>query len=116
MKCRIINSFVEEESVPAILATIDEILPRFWTYPHYLGAFALRSEIGPRPEIVTITLWDDGLEGSEELANEYRDEILRRTGMKPGRQAFDILRAEVRDLDGTIRTHLKRDTVDEGEG
>jgi len=105
MKCRIVNLYASDESMPGILEVEDEILPRFSRMPHFLGAFVLKAEVG-RPQLVLLSLWDDGLEGSEALSREFRDEILRRTGMTPGRQAFDVLRAVVRVSEGGIRTEL----------
>jgi hypothetical protein len=70
--------------------------------PRFLGFLALQSELGTRSEIVIITLWDDGLEATEELSEAFRNEIQRATGMMPARQAFDILRVMVRDAEGAV--------------
>jgi len=78
------------------------VLPRYSLLPHFFGFVALESELGPRPEIVIISLWDDELSESEATYELFRDEIQRLTGMTPARQAFDILRVMVRDTNGDI--------------
>jgi hypothetical protein len=103
MKSRRVTFFVEEPQLRDVLATIEsEVLPRYSVFPHFLGFVALRSETGPRLEVVIITLWDEGLDESEELSAAFRDEIQRVTGMMPARQAFEILRVMVGDTAGEI--------------
>jgi hypothetical protein len=75
-------------------------VPRFSLLPHFLGFVALRSESGPRREIVAMSFWDDGLEGSESVSQEFRDEIRRVGATNPSRKAYDIVRVMVRDTQG----------------
>lgn len=104
MKSRRVTFFVEdEEQVVDVLTAMEEhVLPRYSARPHFLGFVALRSEQGPRPEIVLISMWDEALEDSEAMYEVFRDEIQRVTGMLPARQSFDILRVIVRDTNGDI--------------
>jgi len=57
--------FAEEVQIPEVKRRInDEVLPRFSEVPEFLGFVALQSE-GSRPEIIAMSFWNDGLEGSE---------------------------------------------------
>ena len=97
------NFFVEPEMVSDILTRIEkEVLPRFSRLPHFLGFVALKSETNTRPEIVALSFWDDGLEGSEEASEAFRDQVEEMTGAAPGRKTFEIIRAMVRDTDGAV--------------
>jgi hypothetical protein len=101
MKSRQVSFFVETDLLPVVMLTIqDEVLPRFCQMPHFLGFVALRSETGTRPEVAALSFWDDGLEDSEAISEEFRGEIQRVTGTTSSRKAFDILRVIVRDTNG----------------
>jgi hypothetical protein len=103
VKSRRVTFFVERQQIRDVVTTIEsEILPAYSARPHFLGFLALQSELGSRPEVVVISLWNDDLKDSEELSETFRDEIQRVTGMMPARQAFDILRVMVRDTNGDI--------------
>lgn len=104
VKSRRVTFFVEaEHQIWDVMAAIEaEVLPRYSALPHFLGFVALQSELGPRPEIVLISMWDEGLEDSEVLYDVFRDEIQRVTGMLPARQSFDIVRVMVRDTNGDV--------------
>jgi len=95
--------FIDQDQIPLVIREVQEgVLPRFSELPHFLGFVALQSEVGPRPEIVAMSFWEDGLEDSEAVAEEFRDEIVRVTGKTPARKAFDILRVMVRNTDGEV--------------
>jgi hypothetical protein len=101
MKSRQVSFFVEEDLVPSVMRTIEgEVLPRFSQMQHFLGFVALRSEQGPRPEIVALSFWDDGLKDSEAVSESFRAELQRVTGTASARKAFDILRVMIRDTNG----------------
>lgn len=101
MKSRQVSFFVEPHLLPGVMSAVDEeVLPRFSQIPHFLGFVALQSELGPRPEIVAMSFWDDGLADSEAASEEFRDEIQRVTGTTSARKAFNILRVMVRDTNG----------------
>jgi hypothetical protein len=103
VKSRRVTFFVERRQIPEVMRTIETVvLPLYSARPHFPGFIALQSELGTRPEIVVISLWDNGLEDTEALSEAFRDEIQRATGMLPSRQAFDILRVMVRDINGHI--------------
>ena len=95
--------FVEDKLIPDVVRRVQEdVLPRFSVLPHFLGFVALQSEVGPRPEIVAMSFWDEGLEDSEAISEDFRNEIEAVTGTTPARRAFDILRVMVRDTDGNV--------------
>jgi len=103
MRSRSVSFFVDEPLVPEVVRRIQEdVLPRFSEFPHFLGLVALQSEVGPRPEIVAMSFWDDGLEDSEAISDSFRSEIETVTGTAPARRAFDILRVMVRDTNGEV--------------
>ena len=78
----------------------DEVLPRFSEVPQFLGFVALQSE-GSR-QVVAISFWDDGLEGSKAFSEEFRDEIERVTGAALARREFTIVRMLMRGTDGAV--------------
>jgi hypothetical protein len=101
MKSRCVSFFVEADMVPEVVRRIEEgVLPRFSHLPHFLGFVALKSEVGRRPEIVAMSFWDDGLDDSEMISENFRNEVEAVTGTTPARRAFDILRVMVRDTNG----------------
>ena len=73
VKSRRVTFFVEdEEQVVDVLTAMEEhVLPRYSARPHFLGFVALRSEQGPRPEIVLISMWDEALEDSEAMYERF---------------------------------------------
>ncbi len=103
MKSRCVSFFVDEPLIPEVVRRIQEdVLPRFSQLPHFLGFVALQSELGPRPEIVAMSFWDEGLDDSEAISEDFRNEIEAVTGTTPARRAFDILRVMVRDTNGQV--------------
>ena len=101
MKSRQVSFFIDQDLLPSVMGTIvNDVLPRYGNLPHFLGFVALQSESGPRKEIVALSFWDDGLEGSETASREFRSEIQRVVGTNPTRKAYDIVRVMVRDTDG----------------
>lgn len=95
--------FVDEPLIPEVVRRIQEdVLPRFSELPHFLGFVALQSEIGPPPEIVAMSFWDDGLAESEAISEDFRSQVQAVTRTAPARQAFDVLRVMVRDTNGDI--------------
>ncbi len=103
MKSGCVSFFVDEDLVPEVVRRVQEdVLPRFSQLPHFLGFVALQSELGPRPEIVAMSFWDDGLDESESISEHFRNAIESVTGASPVRRAFDILRVMVRDTSGEV--------------
>jgi hypothetical protein len=93
--------FAEDEQIPNVRRRIDdEVLPRFSEVPHFLGFVALQSE--GSPQVVAMSFWDDGLEGSEAFSEEFRDEIERVTGAALARREFTIVRMLMRGTDGAV--------------
>lgn len=106
-KSRVVAFYAEADLIPGIVSTIDEqVLPRFSALPHFLGFVALQSESGPRSEVVGISMWASGLDDSEAVSEEFRDEVHRVTGTTPSRKSYDILRVMVYDADGELCVDL----------
>jgi hypothetical protein len=103
MKSRRVSFHIGEELTPDLLAGIDhQVLPRFSEMANFLGFLALESEEGSRREIIAISLWDDGIEGSEEISEEFRREIRRVAGSTSSARTYNLLRVMVRDANGDI--------------
>jgi hypothetical protein len=49
------------------------------------------------------SFWEDGLEGSEQDASRFIEEIVRLTGRNPSRKVFGIMYAKVRDSTDALR-------------
>jgi len=47
-------------------------------------------------------MWDAGLEDSEAISEEFRNEVHRVTGTTPSRKSYDIVRVMVYDSDGEL--------------
>jgi hypothetical protein len=102
VKARSVVFFARDEQIPDVKRRIDdELLPRFSMVPHFLGFVALQSE-GSRPEVVALSFWDDGLEGSEAISEEFRDEIERLTGAAMARKEFTIVRMLMRGTNRAV--------------
>jgi len=100
---RVVNFFVEPESLPAVVQAIeDEVLPRFSALPNFVGLVCLKSQRGARAEVVGISLWSGDLEPSEAASEVLRDGVSQLTGTTPARRSYEILRARVLDADGVI--------------
>jgi hypothetical protein len=98
--------FAEEDQIPDVKRRInDEVLPRFSEVPEFLGFVALQSE-GSRPEVIAMSFWNEGLEDSEAISEEFRDEIERVTGAALARKEFTIVKMMMRGSDGKICVDL----------
>lgn len=94
--------FAEEDQMFDVKRRInDEVLPRFSEVPEFLGFVALQSE-GSRPEVIAMSFWNDGLEGSEAISEEFRDEIERVTGAALARKEFTIVKMMMRGSNGEV--------------
>jgi hypothetical protein len=106
MKARSVIFFAGEEQMAEVKRRIDdEVLPRFSQVPAFLGFVALQSE-GSRPEVVAMSFWDDGLEDSEAISEEFRDQIERMTGAALARREFTIMRMMMRGSEGEVSVDL----------
>jgi hypothetical protein len=94
--------FAEPDQISDVRRRItEEVLPRFSQVPEFLGFVALQSE-GSRPEIVAMSFWKEGLEDSEAISEQFRDEIERVTGAALARKEFSIVKMLVRGSNGDI--------------
>ena len=108
MKCRQLSFYATPEAVDSALATIaGEVIPRFISRPHFIGYVVLQAQTGPghiesntRREITVMSFWEDGLEGSESIVQEFIGEVNRVAGTNPTRKSFDLLKAMWRDSAG----------------
>jgi len=106
MRTRSVKFFAEPGQIPDVERRIkDDVLPRFLEIPEFLGFVAHRSD-GSRPEVVALSFWDDGLEGSEAVSEEFRDEIERVTGATLSRGEFDVVKSTKRSPDGAVKVDL----------
>jgi len=106
MMTRFVSFFAKPDQVPDVKRRIEEeVLPQFLAIPQFLGFVALQSE-GSRPEIVALSFWDDGLEHSEAISEEFRNEIERVTGAAPARKQFNITKMIVRGPNGKVFLNL----------
>ena len=104
MKCRQVCFYIESDHLEEMVQAIElRVIPSFEDLPHFLGLTAIKADTGTRCEVIVTTFWDDGLEGSEQEAVRFVDEIVRETGRNPSRKAFDTLYAQVRDSVGQFR-------------
>ena len=102
MLTRLVSFFAEPDQIPEIDRRInEEVLPRFLAVPQFLGFIVLQSD-GSRPEIVAMSLWNEGLEGSEAISEKFRDEVERVTGAAPARKEFNVLKMIVRGPSGEV--------------
>jgi hypothetical protein len=69
----------------------NDVVPRLSGVEGFLGFVALRTD-GTRAEIVTMSFWDGGLETSEAISVEFRDEVELVTGCSPARKEFQVFR------------------------
>jgi hypothetical protein len=102
VKARSVIFFAAEDQIPDVRRLInEEVLPRFSEVPEFLGFVALQSEAS-RPEVIAMSFWNDGLEGSEAISEELRDEIERVTGAALARKEFTIITMTMRGSNGEI--------------
>ncbi len=112
MKARSVIFFVLPDQMPDVERRIqEEVLPRFVQFPEFLGFVALQSD-GSRPEVTAMSFWSDGLEGSEAISEEFRDDIERVTGAALARREFTIVKLMIRDSTGEICLNLPTNDVD----
>jgi hypothetical protein len=85
---------VERIQLPRMMAAVqDHVIPRYEFLRHFLGLTVIKADAGTRAEVIVTSFWDDGLEGSEQEASRFIDEIVLATGRNPSRKAFDTLGA-----------------------
>jgi hypothetical protein len=102
MMTRLVSFYAEPDQIPDLKRRIgEEVLPAFLALPQFLGFVALQSG-GSRPQIVAMSFWDDGLEGSEAISEEFRDEVERVTGATPARKEFQTVKLMVRGPNGKV--------------
>jgi heme-degrading monooxygenase HmoA len=98
MKCRQVTFFVENPDLVAMMEAVrDRVIPSYESLPHFQGVTVVRSDLGPRSEVVVTSFWDDGLEDSEEMSNRFVEEIAHATGRNPIRKPYETLYAQVRN-------------------
>jgi hypothetical protein len=101
MMSRQVTAFVAPESLDAVIATlIDEVLPIYREAPHFLGFTVVKSDKGPRTEVVAMSYWDDGLEGTAQLSDKFVAQIRAIDGVSAARRSFEIVHASMRDTTG----------------
>jgi hypothetical protein len=104
MKCRQFNFYLDLDELPRLMMAVeDHVVPRYKVLPHFLGLTIIKADVGPRAEVIITSFWEDGLEGSEQDASRFIDEIVRLTGRNPSRKVFDTVYAKVRDSTGAFR-------------
>jgi hypothetical protein len=104
MKCRQFNFYVDLNELLLLMTAVeDHVIPRYTVLPHFLGLTVVKADVGLRAELVITSFWEDGLEGSEQDASRFIDEIVRVTGRNPSRKVFDIMYAKVRDSTGAFQ-------------
>jgi len=104
MNSRQVTFYVERIQLPRMMAALeDHVIPSFEGLPHFLGLTVIKANAGTRAEVIVTSFWDEGLEGSEQEASRFIDEVVLSTGRNPSRKAFDTLYAQVRDSTGTFR-------------
>jgi hypothetical protein len=103
---RCVSFFAEPGQVSEVERRINnDVLPRFSSVQGFLGFLALLSN-GSRREIIAMSFWDGGLEGSEEISEIFRDEIERVTGAAPARKEFRVITMVMRsEGTETVGTH-----------
>ncbi len=99
--------FADRNQVPEVVRQIaDEVVPRFSAIRGFVGFVALQSE-GIRPEILAMSFWQEqGLEHSEAIAAQFRNEIEMVTGTSPTAKQFTVLKFVMRDFKGEVDPHL----------
>jgi hypothetical protein len=104
MKSRQISFYVQQHEVSQLMAAVrDRVIPRYEALPHFLGMTVIERDVRTRAEVIVTSFWDDGLDGSEQEASNFIDEIHEVTGANPSRKAFDTLYAQVRDSAGRFQ-------------
>ena len=104
MQSRQVVFYADLAELPQVISVIkDRVVPRYTELAHFLGLTAIRAVIGDRVEVVVTSFWDDGLEGSEQAAAQFLDEIKERTGQIASLKRFETLYAQVRDSTGLFR-------------
>ena len=104
MKSRQVSFYVQLHEVAPLMAAVQEhVIPRYEALPHFLGLTVIKCDVRTRAEVIVTSFWDDGLDGSEQEASNFIDEIHEVTGANPSRKAFDTLYAQVRDSAGIFQ-------------
>jgi hypothetical protein len=90
MKLRMVSFFADANALDDIQQRIQETaFARFAGVSGFRGVLAIHSE-GPRPEIIAMSFWDDDLEASEQISEEFREEIEGVTGRAPSRKTYVV--------------------------
>ena len=109
MKSRQVTFYVDRDQLPKMMEAVrGRIIPRYEVLPHFLGITIIKANAGARAEVIFTTFWDDGLEGSDDAASQFIDEVAQSTGRNPSRKAYDTLYAQVRDSAGTFQLGVAR--------
>jgi hypothetical protein len=105
MMSRQVTAFVAPGALDAVISTlVDEVLPVYRESPHFLGFTVVKSDKGPRTEVVAMSYWDDGLEGTAQLSDKFVAQIRAIDGVSAARRSFEIVHASMRDTTGGFCT------------
>jgi hypothetical protein len=103
VKSRQFYFYVDLVDLSKVMAAVQErVIPRYESLSHFLGLTVIKANVNRRVEVVVTSFWDDGLEGSEDEATRFVNEIAEVTGSNPSRKTYDILYARVRDASGAF--------------
>lgn len=103
MKCRKVSFFLDPGQVAASIDSISrEVLPDFLALPDFRGYLALQSDHGARTELIVMSFWDEGLDGSEAASTAFTTAVYNAAGTNPTRSTFDVLGALIVDESGAV--------------
>ena len=104
MKCRQFTFYLDINELPLLMTAVgDQVIPRYEVLPHFLGLTVMKTDVGARAEVIIMSFWEEALEGSEQDASRFVDDIVRVAGTNPSRKVFDIMYAQVRTSTGAFR-------------
>ena len=108
MKCRQTSFYVDQDDLSDVVTTVVEsLLPEYRHTPHFLGLTLTKAEFGMRTEVIATSFWDDGLEGSDEIAHRFAGEIHRITGTNPTQKPFELLYMEMNTKGESFRPDFR---------
>jgi hypothetical protein len=98
MKARTVSFFIDSQLLPEVLRAVDEeILPRYRSLPHFVGLVVLESNVEGRPEVIGLSVWDEELEDSEAVIDEFVQRLYDLTGISATRKVYRVVRLATGD-------------------
>ena len=93
MRARTVSFYIDPELLPECKHVLDaELFPRYLEMSHFVGLVVLESDVGGRPEVVGLSVWDGDLEDSDAIIEEFLRRLYAVAGITATQKSYQVTR------------------------